>query len=244
VSVGTSLAFLRGGPNHSEAGMQTLVARLQAEVESRKNPRRGRHASLRGAAVALALGAIAFLVGARTASTTQAPTPSWSLASLRRDDGSKDFQQLQLERLRRITFYSARFEIPADLAERIEDIARAEGIDPDLAFGLVRVESEFNHRAVSPVGARGLTQLMPSTARYFRVNGTSRHDLFDSETNLRIGFRYLKTLIDRYDGNVRLALLAYNRGPERVDALLRQGLNPNNGYVELVMREKPGRTLD
>jgi soluble lytic murein transglycosylase-like protein len=223
--------------------MQTLVAQLQAEVESRKNPRRGTRASVRGAMAAVALGALAFLVGARTA-TTQAPAPSWSLASLRREDGAKDFQQLQLERLRRITFYSARFEIPADLAERIEDIARAEGVDPDLAFGLVRVESEFNHRAVSPVGARGLTQLMPSTARYFRVNGTSRHDLFDSETNLRIGFRYLKTLIDKYHGNVRLALLAYNRGPERVDELLRRGQNPNNGYVEMVLRETPGRTLD
>jgi soluble lytic murein transglycosylase-like protein len=224
--------------------MQTLVAQLQAEVESRKNPRRGRSAPLRGMLAALAVGGMAFLVGARTASTTQVPSRTWSLASLRREDGAKDFQQLQLERLQRITAYSTRFEIPADLAERIEDIARAEGIDPDLAFGLVRVESEFNRRAVSPVGARGLTQLMPSTARYFRVNGSSRHDLFDRDTNLRIGFRYLKTLIDKYDGNVRLALLAYNRGPERVDDLLRRGLDPNNGYVEAVMKRKPGRTLD
>ena len=223
--------------------MQALVAQLQAEVESRKNPRRrDSRAPVRGAVVAIAIGGIAFLIGARTATTTQAPTASWTIASLRRDDGAKDFQQLQLERLQRIAAYSARFEIPADLAERIEDIARAEGIDPDLAFGLVRVESEFNRRAVSPVGARGLTQLMPSTARYFRVNGTSRHDLFDRDTNLRIGFRYLRTLIDKYDGNVRLALLAYNRGPERVDDLLRRGISPDNGYVELVMRQKPGRT--
>jgi soluble lytic murein transglycosylase-like protein len=223
--------------------MQTLVAQLQAEVESRKNPRRGTRASLRGGLAAIALGCLAFLVGARTASTTQVPNnTSWALASLRREDGAKDFQRLQLERLQRITAYSARFEIPADLAERIEDIARAEGVDPDLAFGLVRVESEFNRRAVSPVGARGLTQLMPSTARYFRLNGTSRHDLFDRDTNLRIGFRYLRTLIDKYDGNVRLALLAYNRGPDRVDDLLRRGIDPNNGYVELVLREEPGRT--
>jgi soluble lytic murein transglycosylase-like protein len=224
--------------------MQSLVAKLQAEVESRKNPKRGTGAPLRGGLAAVALGALAFLLGARAASTTQAPSPSWSLASLRRDDGAKDFQQLQLERLQRITFYSSRFEIPANLAARIEDIARAEGIDPDLAFGLVRVESEFKENAVSPVGARGLTQLMPSTARYFRVNGSNRHDLFDSETNLRVGFRYLKTLIDKYHGNTRLALLAYNRGPDRVDELLRQGIDPNNGYVEMVMREKPGRTLD
>jgi soluble lytic murein transglycosylase-like protein len=220
--------------------MQTLVAQLQAEVESRKNPKRGRPASLRGAVAAILIGGLAFLVGARSASTTQVPA-NWNLASLRREDGAKDFQQLQLERLQRIAAYSTRFEIPADLAERIEDIARAEGIDPDLAFGLVRVESEFNRRAVSPVGARGLTQLMPSTAKYFRLNGTSRHDLFDRDTNLRIGFRYLKTLMDKYDGDVRLALLAYNRGPDRVDELLRRGIDPDNGYVELVMREAPGR---
>jgi soluble lytic murein transglycosylase-like protein len=223
--------------------MQALVAQLQAEVESRKNPRRGSRAPLRGVAAALAIGGAAFLLGARTASPTQARASSWSIASLREDDGTKDLQRLQLERLQRITAYSSRFEIPADLAERIEDIARAEGIDPDLAFGLVRVESEFNRHAVSPVGARGLTQLMPSTARYFRVNGSRSHDLFDRDTNLRIGFRYLKTLLDRYDGNVRLALLAYNRGPERVDELLRRGLDPDNGYVEMVMREKPGRTV-
>jgi soluble lytic murein transglycosylase-like protein len=223
--------------------MQSLVAQLQAEVEGRKNPRRGSRAPWRGAAAAVFLGVLAFLLGARTAGTTQAPSLDWgALTTARAVDGSTDFQRLQLERLQRIAAYSARFEIPADLAEHIEDIARSEGIDPDLAFGLVRVESEFNHIAVSPVGARGLTQLMPSTARYFRLNGTSRHDLFDRDTNLRIGFRFLKTLIDKYDGNVRLALLAYNRGPERVDDLLRRGIDPNNGYVELVLREKPGRS--
>ncbi|HEX8832032.1 MAG TPA: transglycosylase SLT domain-containing protein, partial [Longimicrobium sp.] len=137
--------------------------------------------------------------------------------------------------------YSSRFGIPADMAEKIEAIARSEGIEPDLAFGLVRAESEFNHRAVSRVGAVGLTQLMPSTARYFRVNGTNRHNLYDRDTNLRIGFRYLKTLIDKYDGNVRLALLAYNRGPDRVDQLLRSGRNPNNGYVEMVLKKRPGK---
>lgn len=225
--------------------MQSLVAQLQAEVESRKNPRRGRRVSLRGAVATVVTGLFAFLLGARTASTSDAPISSWTtLNAMRPVDGAREFERLQLERLQRIAAYSARFEIPADLAERIDDIARAEGIDPDLAFGLVRVESQFNRRAVSPVGARGLTQLMPSTARYFRVNGTSRHDLFDSETNLRIGFRFLRTLIDKYDGDVRLALLAYNRGPGVVDGLLRQGIDPDNGYPALVMRQKPGRSAD
>ena len=221
--------------------MESLVAQLQAEVEARKHPRRGSRAPLRGTVAALGIGVAAFLLGARTASTSPEIERGWSMNALRGEDGVRDFQRLQLERLERINAYSRHFAIPADLAERIEDIARAEGVDPALAFGLVRVESEFNRRAVSPVGARGLTQLMPSTAR-FLLN--RRHDLFDSETNLRIGFRYLRTLIDRYDGNVRLALLAYNRGPERVDALLKRGIDPDNGYPALVMRAKPGRTAD
>jgi len=56
-----------------------------------------------------------------------------------------------------------------------------------------------------------------------------------TETNLRVGFRYLRYLIDKYDGNVRLALTAYNRGPGTVDRLLRQGRNPDNGYAGKVL---------
>jgi soluble lytic murein transglycosylase-like protein len=128
------------------------------------------------------------------------------------------------------------YGIPADLAERIEDIAMAEGIPPKLAFGLVATESEFNRHAVSPVGAVGYTQLMPSTARFFRPE-LERDALFDRDTNLRLGFRFLKTLIDKYHGNVKLALLAYNRGPDRVDSLLRNGDDPDNGYPRLVLRD-------
>ncbi|HEX2203884.1 MAG TPA: transglycosylase SLT domain-containing protein [Longimicrobium sp.] len=151
-------------------------------------------------------------------------------------EGLRDLQSVELERLKRITENSSRYGIPADLAARIEEIALAEGIEPALAFGLVRTESEFNRRAVSPVGAVGYTQLMPSTAKYFQ-RGLQRHHLFDRDTNLRIGFRFLRTLIDKYDGNVKLALLAYNRGPEKVDQLLRRGIDPDNGYPKLVMRK-------
>jgi soluble lytic murein transglycosylase-like protein len=86
----------------------------------------------------------------------------------------------------------------------------------------------------------GLTQLMPSTARYFK-RGVSREALFDRDTNLRIGFRYLRTLIERYNGNLELALLAYNRGPERVDELIRAGQDPDNGYVEMVLGKRNKR---
>ena len=64
-----------------------------------------------------------------------------------------------------------------------------------------------------------------------------REALFDRDTNLRLGFRFLRTLLDKYHGNVKLALLAYNRGPDRVDAILRDGGDPDNGYPRLVLRK-------
>lgn len=145
----------------------------------------------------------------------------------------------QLERANRVMQYSTRFRISADLAASILDIALAEGIEPELAFRLVRVESEFNERATSPVGAVGLTQLMPATARWFE-RGITRARLYDRETNLRIGFRYLRTLIREHDGDVALALLVYNRGPVAVQAQRRLGRNPSNGYDRAVMGSYTG----
>jgi len=221
--------------------MQSLLLKLQNEIESRKRPRLDPSPVVRAAIVGSLLVITAFMLGARTASSSTGSSSVIRAMVEPTPLGLADLQSVEIARLKRITEYSSRYEIPADMAERIVDIARSEGIEPDLAFGLVRAESEFNHRAVSRVGAVGLTQLMPSTAKYFRVNGTNRHNLYDRDTNLRIGFRYLKTLLVKYDGNVRLALLAYNRGPDRVDQLLRAGHNPNNGYVEMVMKKRPGK---
>ena len=119
------------------------------------------------------------------------------------------------------------------LAESIYDLALEEKIDPDIAFGLVRTESEFKTTATSHVGAIGLTQLMPATARWMRP-GTQVADLRKPEVNLSIGFRYLAELIDKYDGDKRLALLAYNRGPGTVDRVLKRGGDPDNGYAKAV----------
>ena len=216
--------------------MHALIVRLQAEVEGRKRSGGSIAARLRTFLPAGTLCLAAFFMGARSADSST--IVQWrERTGVTAPEGMIELQQLEIDRLKKIHERSAHYGIPADLAERIEEIAMAEGIDPDVAFGLVRAESEFNRRAVSPVGAVGLTQLMPSTARYFR-RGVSRDDLFDRDTNLRIGFRYLGTLITKYDGNLELALLAYNRGPERVDQLLRQGRNPNNGYVQMVLGRK------
>ena len=147
--------------------------------------------------------------------------------------GELELTKAQLDRANKILQYSSRYGVAADLATSIYDIAQAEGIEPDLGFRLVRVESQFNERATSPVGAVGLTQLMPATARYFQKGVTTRQ-LYDRETNLRIGFRYLRTLIQQYDGDLKLALLVYNRGPVAVARARSAGLDPANGYDRMV----------
>jgi soluble lytic murein transglycosylase-like protein len=150
-----------------------------------------------------------------------------------------DLANAQLDRWHKIFSYSSQYRVGADLATSIFDIASAEGIEPGLAFRLVRVESEFNERATSPVGAVGLTQLMLPTARYFQ-KGITREQLYDRDTNLRIGFRYLRTLVRENKGNVRLALLVYNRGPTAVQNSRSQGLDPSNGYERVVMKGYTG----
>ena len=160
-------------------------------------------------------------------------------AQLDQTRGELDLANAQLQRWNRIYNYSSRYNIGADLAAAIHDISLAEGIEPELAFRLVKIESQFKERATSPVGAVGLTQLMLPTARYFE-KGVTRERLYDRELNLRVGFRYLRTLIREYDGDVQLALLVYNRGPQAVEAARDKGRDPSNGYEHAVMQGYSG----
>jgi soluble lytic murein transglycosylase-like protein len=153
--------------------------------------------------------------------------------SLEAARGELDLARTQLDRAKQIINFSARYKIGADMAASVFDIALAEGLEPELAFKMVRVESEFNERATSPVGAVGLTQLMPETANWFQP-GVTRKQLYNREVNLRIGFRYLRTLIKENKGNVDRALLVYNRGPVAVNKALARGENPANGYERMV----------
>jgi soluble lytic murein transglycosylase-like protein len=229
--------------------MSSLLMRLQAEVEARKQPRIDHWpwSAIRGALLGCLLFLLAFNMGASSVVSEEAGwATEWQQrflvgdARLRALEGKIDLQRMQIERLEKVHRYSARYGIPADLAASIQDIALSENIDPDLAFELVRVESGFKQTAVSPVGALGYTQLMPATARLLSP-GISRQGILDRDTNLRLGFRFLRGMIRKYDGNLHLALLAYNRGPERVDQLLRAGENPSNGYSHLILRRVRGK---
>ena len=152
------------------------------------------------------------------------------------DPVTREWGQRMLERERELVVasFAAEFDIPVPLAADIHTAATAEKIAPRVAFGLVQAESSFRARAVSPVGAVGLTQLLPSTARWM-APGTTRSDLMTPETNLRVGFQYLRYLMDKYGGDEKLALTAYNRGPGTVSKLLARGKNPDNGYADKVL---------
>ncbi|HUL03035.1 MAG TPA: lytic transglycosylase domain-containing protein [Gemmatimonadales bacterium] len=155
--------------------------------------------------------------------------------SLEATRGELAVARLQLERANAIIDYSTHYNIAADLAAAIYDVALSEGVDPGLAFRLVKTESGFNVNAKSKVGALGFTQVLPSTARLYEP-GLTNKQLFERGTNLRLGFRYLRDLLERYNGNLRLALLAYNRGPGKVQELLDAGRDPQNGYSTAVLR--------
>lgn len=136
--------------------------------------------------------------------------------------------------------YAEEYRIPTSLAKDIYKAAVVHEISPRTAFGLVRAESSFRTAATSPVGAIGLTQLMPSTARWL-APGVTTKDLRNPQTNLNLGFKYLKDLKEKYDGDEKLALLAFNRGPGTVDKLLKRGGNPDNGYAEKVWTGKSAK---
>ena len=102
--------------------------------------------------------------------------------------------------------------VPKELQAAIHDAARAHGVDPRLVAAVARRESAYNPRAVSHAGACGVMQLMPATARYLGVR-----NVFDARENIFGGTRYLRTLLDTFDGDLDLALAAYNAGPGAVE---------------------------
>ncbi len=120
--------------------------------------------------------------------------------------------------------------VPARYSAKIAELAARFDLSASLLEAVVWQESRWRENAVSPVGARGLAQLMPGTARYLGV------DPADPFQNLEGGARYLREQLDRFDGNLEKALAAYNAGPGRVE---RAGGIPNiretKQYVAAIM---------
>jgi len=100
---------------------------------------------------------------------------------------------------------------PAELASTIADAARQHGVDPRLVAAVASRESAWNPGAISRTGACGIMQLMPATARFLGIINP-----FDARENIFGGARYLRTLLDTFNGDLDLTLAAYNAGPGAV----------------------------
>lgn len=103
------------------------------------------------------------------------------------------------------------YNYPKSYEDEIFRAAKQYNIDPDLVKAVIKVESNFSSTAVSQKGAVGIMQLMPETARDYSVN-----DPFNPTENINGGTRYLKELMEMFNGNLRLALAAYNAGQNAV----------------------------
>jgi soluble lytic murein transglycosylase-like protein len=124
----------------------------------------------------------------------------------------------------------------------IREAAARNGVDPRLVFLVMQAESGFRFRAVSPKGATGLMQLMPGTAMRLGVN-----NIFDTRENVFAGVRYLRWLLDRFGGDVRLALAGYNAGEHAVESYGNQVppfLETQNYVRSIVLRYIRSRQLD
>jgi hypothetical protein len=123
-----------------------------------------------------------------------------------------------------------------DFGKIIEKAARQYGVEPAIIRAVISVESGGNTSAVSPAGAQGLMQLMPGTARELGVRNS-----FDPAENIMAGTRYLRQLLDRYRGNTKLALAAYNWGMGNLEK--RPGSLPKETQNFILRVENHYRTL-
>lgn len=140
------------------------------------------------------------------------------------------------------TFYqpSPSFQSKAELEKIVEEKSKLYGVDSRLIKEMIKEESNWNPNAVSPKGAIGVMQLMPSTAILLGVRNP-----FNPEENIDAGIRYMKYLLEKFNGNIALALAAYNAGPNLVESL---GRIPNivetQNYVKRISLRYNGKHLE
>ena len=119
------------------------------------------------------------------------------------------------------------FFYPFEYREEVYYYSEKHQMDPYLVAAIINVESGFDPEAESPKGARGLMQIMPQTAKWSAemvgANGFEEHMLFEPAYNLDLGIYYFSHLQEKYNGNLTLALAAYNGGQGRVNRWLEEG---------------------
>ncbi|OHZ00206.1 lytic transglycosylase [Salinicola sp. MIT1003] len=130
------------------------------------------------------------------------------------------------------------WRFPAAYRDSFLKWAEVNQVDPYLLMGIARRESAFNPRAASPVGARGLMQLMPGTAdhvaRELGISAPSTAELFEPQVNIQLGSTYIRSMLERYRGNRIAATAAYNAGPHRVDRWLATAPREFDRFVESI----------
>lgn len=124
------------------------------------------------------------------------------------------------------------FIYPITYNKYVLSSAKENNIDPYLVFAIIKQESNFDKNACSNKRAKGLMQILDTTAdeisKKISYINLDPLDLYDAKTNIYIGVKYFRTLVDRYNGNIRLALCAYNAGLGNVD----KWINSENIYVD------------
>lgn len=160
--------------------------------------------------------------------------PTWSLS-------------IANEAIERATvFWVVRHHLPradhdwcASLSEAIHEESVAARLDPLMVAAIIARESSFRTRAVSSAGAVGLMQLRPFVARELAarasVDWEGTPTLHEPQVNVRLGSRYFRELLDRFDGDAQLALVAYHRGPARLARQLEQGRFRGSRYADRVL---------
>lgn len=163
-------------------------------------------------------------------------------ASSAKAEQQKREEQRRLKELRRLDIREKVLDLRPTIQARyldqitdsIDRYSAEQRLDPDLIISLIYIESRFNPLAISPVGAKGLTQVMPLWVNQLEYLN-HENDLFDIDTNIRAGTEIYRQYLDLYNGNEELALLAYNRGPHNVNKDLKRNRDPRNGYAVAVL---------
>jgi soluble lytic murein transglycosylase-like protein len=119
-----------------------------------------------------------------------------------------------------------------ELTPLVTEAAKSRGVQPELVFAVMKRESAFYPCALSDKGAIGLMQLLPEVAQQFGA------DPLDPKQNINAGAQYLKELLARYKGDLKLALAAYNAGPQRVDAEKKvPDIPETTAYVDAILKD-------
>lgn len=134
-------------------------------------------------------------------------------------------------------FIYKKYLYPTKYNKYVQKAAVDNNIDPYLIFAIIKQESKFNKNALSNKDAKGLMQILDTTAKEVATDikhlDENNLDLFDASTNICIGVKYFKTLLDRYDGNIHLAICAYNAGLGNVDKWKESKHIYSNGHVNI-----------